>query len=69
MLLQIMYFPEPLTVCIGYIMMKEEGYKEIYILPLEIKASMYLEESMVSSIRSVKIFIIMSYVYPINCLS
>lgn len=66
MLLQITYFPEPLAMFIGYIMMIHE---EIYILPLEIKASVYLEESMVSSMRSVKIFIITSCIYPINRLS
>lgn len=65
-LLQIMYFPEPLSIFIGYIMMID---KEIYILPIEIKTSMSLEESMVSFIKSVKKLIITSYIYPINCIS
>lgn len=61
-----MYFPEPLSIFIGYIMMID---KEIYILPIEIKTSMSLEESMVSFIKSVKKLIITSYIYPINCIS
>jgi len=43
-------------------------HKEIKILPFAIKASMYLEENMVSSTRNVKIFMIKSYNQPVNCL-
>lgn len=64
--LQVIYSPEPLAMFIDCIMMI---HKESYILPIELKISVYLEESMISSIRSVKIFIITSCISPMNCLS